>query len=243
MSKTPIRAYSKARLSAAIRLWERRRRARARQLAKVRKIRTARRPRTKVTPMQKRRLIVKWERQVASADRVLKRLRAEKHRRSLTLGQRALLEARKLVGVMEQGGNNRGADVMEIIRGNQGVGPEPWCGDFVAVCYKRAGSTVVQRAWAAVRYLGFLTGMKRVGVRAGREGDILCFTFDHTGLLVGYCDADGNKRSAGSATHVRTIEGNTGATGAVSDSKTGGDGVYVKIRKISDIARCVRVTR
>lgn len=162
----------------------------------------------------------------------------------MTLGEMALKEAESLVGIMEQGANNSGTKVLAIIREAGGTGPEAWCGDTVAVCYKRAGSAVVSRSWAAVRLLGFLTGMTILSdKRDGLAGEILCYTFDHTGLLVNYCDADGKKCKPGKATHLKAIEGNTGSIGAVSDSSTGGDGVYVKIRDLSLLDRVVRVTR
>lgn len=148
-----------------------------------------------------------------------------------SLNEDALVEARKLVGVMERGGNNQGPAVMAIIRANGGTGPEPWCGDFVAFCYRKAGSKVVNRSWAAVRYLGYLAGMKIV--KKAQPGDIVCFSFDHTGLFVRY---EGRDR-------IVTIEGNTGASGAVSDSATGGDGVYIKRRQLSQVSRFVRVLR
>ena len=172
----------------------------------------------------------KWWRLYEQARRM--RVRRDRQIAAKTpLRVKALAEAKKLIGVMEVGGNNMGAKVLEIIRANGGTGPEPWCGDFVAWCYRRAGSKVVQRAWAAVRYLGFLTGMKIV--KTPLPGDIVCFTFDHTGIYV---------RDLGGG-QIETVEGNTGRTGAVSDSATGGDGVYLKRRPKSQVSRYVRVTR
>lgn len=161
-------------------------------------------------------------------------------RKKTTLQQRALAEAKKLVGVMEQGGNNRGKKVMEIIRANGGTGPEPWCGSYVAYCYRKAGSKVVQRGWAAVRFLGYMTGQRVV--KRARGGDIVCFTFDHTGIVVTYCNARGSRRNRRDATHIKTIEGNTGSGGAVSDS-SGGDGVHIRIRPLKSVSRFVRVVR
>ena len=71
---------------------------------------------------------------------------------------------------MERGGNNQGERVMELIRANGGTGPEPWCGDFVAWCYRTAGSRAVTRSWAAVRLLGTLGGMRVLPKRAGQPG-------------------------------------------------------------------------
>lgn len=155
----------------------------------------------------------------------------------------ALAEAKKLVGVREHGGNNRGTKVMEIIRANGGTGPEPWCGDFVAWCYRRAGSEAVTRSWAAVRLLGSLSGMKRIGKRDAVPGDIVRFTFDHTGIVEHYCDSAGRKVGADRATHMATIEGNTGSDGAASDSAGGGDGVHRRRRSLALVKDCVMVLR
>lgn len=155
----------------------------------------------------------------------------------------ALAEARHLIGVMEHGGNNRGEEVERIISENGGVPGEPWCGDFVAHCYRHAGSRAVDRTWAAVRLLGTTGGARVLDKRWGEPGDIIKFTFDHTGILEHYADHAGNVVHPAHATHVQTIEGNTGRTGAVSDSTTGGDGVYRKLRPLDDVAGLVMVTR
>lgn len=147
------------------------------------------------------------------------------------LRERAYRVAASLVGVMEQGGNNRGPVVSKIIRENGGMVGEPWCGDFDAYCYRHAGSKAVNRSWAAVVLLGRVAGVVRTS--KPQRGDIVRFNFDHTGLFVKWV---GNG-------YFETIEGNTGATGAVSDSKTGGDGVYRKRRHVSQVTDFRRVTR
>jgi hypothetical protein len=164
------------------------------------------------------------------AMRFLKRLigRAEA-RKPLRL--KALDNALALVGVMESGGNNMGPKVTEIIRANGGTGPEPWCGDFVAFVYRNAGSKAVTRSWAAVRLLAGLAGLKVVS--DPRPGDLVTFTFDHVGIF---------EKDNGDGT-ITTVEGNTGASGAVSDSSTGGDGVYRKVREKSLVNQYIRVTR
>jgi hypothetical protein len=144
---------------------------------------------------------------------------------------RALYVAEGLVGVMEQGGNNAGPMVEKIIHANGGSTGEPWCGDFVAYCYRLAGSKAVSRSWAAVRLLRGLLGISATPAPEG--GDLVTFTFDHVGMFV---------KDNGNGT-ITTIEGNTGASGAVSDSATGGDGVYEKIREKSLVADYLRVTR
>jgi hypothetical protein len=88
----------------------------------------------------------------------------------------------------------------------------------VAHCYRHAGSKVVQRGWAAVRFLGFLTGMKIVSYAdadAGRHRLLHLRPHRHPARKIG-------------AGMIETVEGNTGRAGAVSDSRTGGDGVYIK---------------
>jgi hypothetical protein len=163
-----------------------------------------------------------------------------------TLQQEALAEARRCIGIMEHGANNSGADVLRIITENGGNGPEAWCGDFVAHCYRVARRNlgkppVKTRLWAAVRMLGRVPGTRFV--KRPRGGDIVTFTFDHTGIVETYCDAMGHRANRRNATHLRTIEGNTGRSGAVSDSTTGGDGVYRKVRPLGLVAHYVRVDK
>jgi len=156
---------------------------------------------------------------------------------------RALREARKDLYVRERGGNNRGPEVDKIILENDGVLGEPWCGDAVARWYRKAGSKSVQRAWAATRSLGRLAGMSVLpDQRVGRPGDIVVFNFagghldsDHTGLLIRYCNETGRSRRAHTATHVKTIDGNSNVGG--------GQGVGYQTRQISLVNRVVRVTR
>ena len=147
-----------------------------------------------------------------------------------TLQKRALRAADALVGVMEQGGNNTGPMVNKIIKANGGDIGEPWCGDMCAYAYRQAGSKAVTRSWASVRLLGGVQGVRRV--KTPQPGDLVRFNFDHVGMYV---------KEAGM--FIETIEGNTGASGAVSDSKTGGDGVYRKRRAKSLVNDYLRVTR
>jgi hypothetical protein len=109
------------------------------------------------------------------AEAALARVRAEIKAAETPLRVRALREAERLIGVMEQGGNNVGPVVTELIRENGGAGPEPWCGDFVAHCYRKAGSKMVTRSWAAVRLLGWLTGMRVLSEPV--PGCIVIYTF------------------------------------------------------------------
>lgn len=141
------------------------------------------------------------------------------------LRAKAFENAKELVGVMERGGNNTGPTVDKIIRANGGAIGEPWCGDFVAFVYKAAGSKTVDRSWASVNAIqsGNRGDFKRVS--DPQQGDVVTYSFSHTGLFDKWID-----RSKGL---FATIEGNTGSSGARSDSLTGGDGVYAKNRSTS----------
>jgi hypothetical protein len=167
--------------------------------------------------------VAKREAQVAEARKVVAR-----HTPTL-LREKAYKAAVSQLGVMETGGNNSGVPLTRYIKTNQGTGPEPWCGDFVAWCYRQAGSKRVSRAWAAVRLLSGVLGVKRTS--KPQRGDLVRFTFSHVGIFV---------RDLGDGT-IETIEGNTGASGAVSDSSTGGDGVYRKLRSKGLVQDYLRV--
>lgn len=135
--------------------------------------------------------------------------------------------------VREVGGNNRGGTVDKIIAYAHGALGEAWCVDGVIWAYGHAGSKIVKPGFTrAVRY------MNGAGVRVvrwfPRPGHIVRYTFDHTGLLVGF-----RRRVRGRwvrcprqlATHIMTVECNTSSTGAVgSDINDGTDGCYVKVR-------------
>jgi hypothetical protein len=183
--------------------------------------------------LQRARRRAEWRRKLRKQD--------AKARRGGALRLRAFAEAKKLVGTMEVGGNNRGKTVLEIIRANGGKGPEAWCGDFVAWCYRKAGSKRVNRNWAGVALYLPMTGLSRTS--APQKGDLVRYTFSHIGIVNHFCDAHGNELPQSRATHIKTIEGNTGRSGAVSDSTTGGDGVYMKIRPRNLVKDYIHVSR
>lgn len=166
--------------------------------------------------------------QVAAAERIV-----ERHRKLAaedTLQERAYREAQKLIGVMEQGGNNRGPGVEKIINFVHGQAGAPWCGYTMAYVYTLAGSKAVTWKWAAVRL--YLPGPGLTRTDKPVRGDLVRYKFDHIGMFV---------KDNGDGT-ITTIEGNTGPVGAVSDSKTGGDGVYVKVRSKTLVSDYVHVT-
>lgn len=148
-----------------------------------------------------------------------------------TLRDRAVDEAQRLVGVMEVGGNNRGKAVERIIASGGGRAGDAWCGWFVAHCYRVAGSKAIDWRWGAVRLLPLVGGLRRTS--SPKRGDLVRFTFDHVGLFL---------KDNGNGT-ILTCEGNTGRTGAVSDGRTGGDGVYIKVRPKSLVRDYLEVVR
>lgn len=167
-----------------------------------------------------------------STDRreTVRKLRREQKGLNLSLAERAFKEAERLIGVMEEGGNNVGKQVEWIIASGGGIRGQAWCGWFVAHCYKTAGSKAVTWQWGAVRLLWPLLGIEKTA--APKKGDLVRFIFDHVGMF--------EKDAMAS---IYTVEGNTGASGAVSDSKTGGDGVYRKLRAKGLVSDYLRVTK
>lgn len=164
--------------------------------------------------------------QVEFAERVIRRHGEDRK----VLRIRALDQAELQLAqhVFETGGNNRGPAVERIIRYAQGDIGEPWCVDFVIWCYGQAGSRVVKPGYP--RAVRLMRTAQTMVVSDPRPGDIVRFSFDHTGLFV---------KDNGDGT-ITTIEGNTGARGAVSDGN-GSDGVYRKIRSKGDVADYLRV--
>ncbi len=198
--------------------WKARKGVRTGLLAAARKRLKTRKTKTNLQVVKKRKA------QVAFAERVIERHSNETistralHRAELTLAQH----------VFETGGNNRGPKVEAIINYAHGQVPEPWCVDFVIHSYGLAGSTIVKPGYPrAVRHM-LVTGTRVTS--NPQPGDIVRYTFDHTGIFV---KDNGN----GSIT---VIEGNTGPSGATSDGN-GGDGVYRKVRSKSLVADYLRV--
>lgn len=223
---------SKAWLRSSLALWNRRVKYRRARVKAYSRRATRERNHNGLTRGTKWRLEM-WGRRLDYAQRVAAKRQRQLATPRKNLGEKALDVMRTLKNVREVGGNNVGPMVSKIIRENGGTPGEPWCGDTVAYAFRHAGSKVVQRAWAAVKYLGYLTGMRIV--KSPRPGDIVCYKFDHTGIFEKWIN-----KSAGI---FLAWEGNTGRTGAVSDSVGGGDGVYEKQRNTTQVARWVRVLR
>lgn len=206
----------------------------------------------KAQPSATNRRVLKTARNIRNARyRAYKRAQVKKHRlraRYLSLKAlagkpmryRALSAALKDVGVTERGGNNRGERVERIIRDGGGRAGEAWCLWAVIAWYKRAGSkTDWHRTYGAVRLIKDVC--QRVIIPLA--GHIIQYTFDHTGLFICFCNAQGKRRPRLLATHIKAVEGNTGDSGATSDSRTGGDGVKVKIRPKAFVAAYYKATK
>jgi hypothetical protein len=147
--------------------------------------------------------------------------------------------------VAEHGGNNRGPMVEKIIRYAGGTVGEPWCVDFDIYCYGRAGSHVMQRGYPRAVRLMVVPGVHIT--HNASPGCPVRFTFDHTGLLVGWRRVVRGRYvhcPRRVATHIATVEGNTSARDSLlSDSRDGGDGVYFKVRPLSVVRDFLYVER
>lgn len=160
-------------------------------------------------------------------------------RKADSLGERAFRIAVSQVGVVESGGNNQGVPLERYIRPNGGVGPEPWCGDFIAYCYRRAGSRTVERLWASVYFLGIVGPVK---VDNPRRGEIVRFDFYLGNGRTDYTHTEMFDRWLDKSRGIfLTIGGNTGKDNAVSDSTSGIDGVHRRQRYASNVIDFRRV--
>ena len=172
--------------------------------------------------------------ELAKANQAWRQKLKQHHTENGSIRERAWREARRLndLNIREVGGNNRGEWVLKIITANAGKGAEEWCGDFVAWCYRKAGSKSVNRNWAGVRLYLPMTGLK--ATKTPMKGDIVRFPWSHIGIFGSWCDANGNPVK-GQGSHFRTIEGNT--TGS------GGPGVHMKLHPRADAQDFIHVSR
>lgn len=136
------------------------------------------------------------------------------------------------LGIVEQGGNNRGAAVERIIRLGGGNAGEAWCAWFVRYLLGLVGWTGANPRGYAGRALNWLTpgpGLTVLSVadaRAGRvkRGMLVVFGWGHIGVVE---DIDGDD--------VISVDGNSGATN-ISDNPLGTDGVGRHRRSLSLVA-------
>ena len=152
------------------------------------------------------------------------------------IGLAALSYARKELVVRESGGNNAGTPYTRYQQTNGASAPEPWCGDFMAYIFRKAGSKIVDRRWAAVVLVALVDGIRKH--QHPKPGYMVRFDWpggqrgDHIGI-VEVVHPDGS---------IGTIEGNTRPGTAASDSG-GGEGVYRRNRKRSECLDFLEVTR
>ena len=147
--------------------------------------------------------------------------------------QLALIDvAQGEVGVLEEGGNNQGVQILNYMRATWM--PEeankkgwPWCAAFVCWCLTQACKRV-ELDPAEIIYLGadaygWETHAEKKGFEILPEksltlpGDIVTFDFSHIGIVIE------DRRST-----IETVEGNTNGKGE-RDSESG-DGVWRKSR-------------
>jgi hypothetical protein len=134
----------------------------------------------------------------------------------------ALQAALHEVGVRERGANNQGARVNDYQRADSlpGVG-YAWCNSFIDFCYEVVGRPLTELGNSASVDYTLHAALNHGWVEESpHDADLVVFNFSHIGFV---------KHPVNKAT-LETVEGNTGASGAVSDSKGGGDGVYHKLR-------------
>lgn len=163
------------------------------------------------------------------------------------IAQRIAAIAQAQVGVLEEGGANRGATVVQYQRATWLTpGPWPWCAAFTAwvlrewlrapdvrALYRLHNDVQAERwrcrdarayaweQWARDRSLLVL------GENApAMAGDFVTFDFSHIGIVVG-----------DHGSHVLTVEGNTNTEGSRE-----GDGVYARRRARGLIRHLIRVT-
>lgn len=143
----------------------------------------------------------------------------------------ALKEA--AAGVREEGGNNTGPRVRAYQASTPLTGTGwPWCAAFVNWAFKQAGRPLEElHRSPSVGFLQTYASQEGWLVKQPERGDIFCWESpadsdswpDHTGLVLKLL-ADGS---------MRTVEGNTSGSSVAE-----GDGVYVKTRPASFVARC-----
>jgi hypothetical protein len=161
----------------------------------------------------------------------------------MKLAEKIVEIAKGEIGVEEIDGTNKGPRV-DTYKAATTLPPHeswPWCAAFVCWVVREAMKATgavytFQRpstagAWDLERWSREQDDSTQTRKPAGRDiqaGDIICFTFSHTGFAISAPDADG---------WLSTIEGNTDDAG----SREGG-GVFRKRRHISKIRSRIRFT-
>lgn len=150
-----------------------------------------------------------------------------------------LAAAKHEVGVREEGANNHGKQV-EVFQTHDSLpgGGYAWCNDFTNFCEDVSGCHAIEAA------LGNTASVEQTYHSALNHGWIVdpsqkpqpgwlvIYKFSHIGVVVEWVRPG----------LIETIEGNTGSSGAVSDSEGGGDGVWQKYRDTSLVRGYVKTT-
>lgn len=157
-------------------------------------------------------------------------------RLALALSKEHLLihEAKRWVGITEQGGNNRGQLVTLFQRAAGGLANgEPWCMAFVQFCIQAVDNLVADCESSTQKSLLFksehcLTVWNKsqvLKIDNPKPGSLCIWqqgqtSFGHVGIIVGV-NADGS---------IMTVEGNTSS--AEAGNQREGDGVWLKRRTL-----------
>lgn len=162
-----------------------------------------------------------------------------------TIAESVACAAELKLGVRESGGPNKGAALAPFFEADwyDPNGSEPgddgyaWCAAFVCWCVMvavagrsitfkrpRTPSAWGLEAWSLAQDNSTWT-LKEPG-RDIRRGDIIVFRRSHCGIAVGEPDSAG---------YFATVEGNTNKAGSRE-----GDGVYRKIRNVSEVRSRIR---
>lgn len=144
----------------------------------------------------------------------------------------ALAVAQTQVGVEENGRNNWGPKVQVYLKTTGISFPAAWCMAFVHWCYEQVGVHLGGTASVGNFVAWARKNGELIPIRPFR-GDLVAFYFDGDSWPdhVGFVHRVLSIRLSG-LWYIRTIEGNTGTSGAVSDPGTGRDGVRKKRRLV-----------
>lgn len=126
------------------------------------------------------------------------------------------------IGIVEQGGANRGKEVNEYLASTGLVPGYPWCAAFVSWCFQQAQVYAPRSAWVPAYFtknkLIYLRG--KYQSKKPEAGDVFCIWYHNLGRPghIGFIEVWGEE-------WVVTVEGNTNEGGSRE-----GTGVFKKRR-------------
>jgi hypothetical protein len=172
---------------------------------------------------------------------LLNRRRRKKRLAALTVGKKAVDEAVKWIGTVEEPPGTNIAKPFTTWYGWIGWGA-PWCAVFLSYCLDKAGFEHIKpnaARWAYCPYFLADARARRYGLQVVHpheveKGTIALFDWDNDGVPdhIGFCTdkvLDGE---------VPTVEGNTSFTS--SGSQSNGGAVAARTRSVSDIIAFVK---